>query len=301
MRIYGVVATAQTYLILFAMEGEFIMAKISIMTMVFGGHLDQGQMTDTAMLAALEEMGYTAVEVPFSQLENRIEDYKTALAQTGLKLDCIDGICNFISREPQQREAAVRTLDAAIEAAVQLGCPLVLAAGSNLAGDISPDEGRQMVIDGMHVCMTAANELGITLAIEDFGVAPRLQCCAADCLAVLDAVPGLKFVFDTGNFYFRQEDPLNNLPLFAERICHVHLKDWIKSDKPDIADVAGAALGTGFIPNADLVEKLVRGGYAGDFSVELGAPGDKMEGARRDVATVKGWLERVAMVPPPLQ
>jgi sugar phosphate isomerase/epimerase len=267
------------------------MANISIMTMVFGGHLDRGTMTDAAMLAALEEMGYTAVEVPFRRIENRIEKYKTALAQTGLNLDCIDCICNFISREPQEREAAVRMLDAAIKAAVELRCPIVLAAGSNLSGDIEPDEGRQMIIDGMRACMPAASELGITLAIENFGVAPRLQCCAADCLAVLDAVPGLKFVFDTGNFYFRQEDPLKNLPLFAERICHVHLKDWIKSDKPDIADVAGVALGTGLIPNADLVEKLMRDGYTGDFSIELGAPGDKLKGARRDVATVRSWLE----------
>jgi len=269
------------------------MAKISIMTMVFGGELERGDLTDAGLLAALEATGYDGVELNAGRLlsaASRVDACETYLADSRLEVTCLDVGCNLIGADQAARDEGIAALRAGLELAARLGSPISLAAGSRLSGEISPEDGRRMTADGLEACMAEARELGVTVAIEDFGVAPTLQCAAADCLEILDAVPGLAFVFDTGNFYFAGEDPERNMERLAGRTRHVHLKDWIKSETPQIADVSGAPLGQGIIPNEALVRRFVEAGLVDSFSVELGAPGDRLEAARADLETVRGWL-----------
>lgn len=269
------------------------MAQVSIMTMVFGGLLEKGAITDVDMLRRLDEMGYDGVELHANRIlgaPDRLKEHVSFLKGSKLKVTCMDAGCNFINRDAAKRAEGVRALRNAISIAPTLGCPVILAAGSQLAGDITPQEGRQMTADGLNACMDDARELGVTLAIEDFGVAPTLQCKASDCLEILAAVPGLAFVFDTGNFYFAGEEPVKNLESLANRTRHVHLKDWVKSDKPQIADVAGCALGAGFIPNTAIIKRFLAEGKMTSFSIEMGAPGDPFEGAKNDLETVRKWL-----------
>lgn len=270
------------------------MPKVSIMTMVFGGALADGTVTDTSMLERLERIGLDGLELPSGYLlddPKRGRTYASYLAGSRLRVTCIDGICNFVDEDEKSRARGVDALLAAIELAWEFNCPLVLAAGSGLSGDITPRDGRRMIIDGMQACLHAAQQANVTLAIEDFGMAPTLQCSAKDCLEILEAVPELGFVFDTGNFYFSGEDPLANVALLCDRTCHVHFKDWVKSEKPEFADVAGAPLGMGIIPNQQLVSRFVDLGHIENFSLEVGAPGDKFEAAHKDLNTLRGWLE----------
>ena len=267
--------------------------KISIMTMVFGGALADGTLTDASMLARLEKIGLDGVELPsgcFLDEPKRRKIYATYLAGSRLRVTCIDGICNFIAEDEKSRARGIDALHAAIELAWGFNCPLVLAAGSRLSGDITPRNGRRMIIDGLQACLAAAQHANVTLAIEDFGMEPTLQCSAKDCIEILEAVPELDFVFDTGNFYFRGEDPLANVALLGDRTCHVHFKDWVKSARPEIADVAGAPLGTGIIPNEELVSRFVDLGTVDSFSLEVAAPGDKFEAAHNDLVTLRKWL-----------
>ena len=210
------------------------MAKISIMTMVFGGMLEEGALSDVGMLRALEMMGYDGVELTAGRIQalpDGLAVYRGYLADSRLEAVCLDVGCNLVGEDAAARQAGIDALRAGVELAAALGCPVALGAGSQLSGSISPADGRAMVADGMNACVPEAQAAGVTLAIEDFGVAPRLQCAAADCVAILDAAPGVSFVFDTGNFYFRDEDPLENMALLAARTCHVHLKDWVRSGR----------------------------------------------------------------------
>ena len=269
------------------------MAKISIMTMVFGGLLQKGALNDTDMLQALGDMGYDGVEIPSGRLldpPGRLKTYQDYLAGSPLQVTCIDGSCNFIGPDKAARDAGIEALRAAIDAAVSLGAPLVLAAGSQISGSITPEDGRRMIIEGLHAGLSVARKAGVALAIENFGVAPTLQCAAAHCCEILEAVPGLRFVFDTGNFYFCGEDPIDNITLLSSRTCHLHLKDWVKSEAPQIADVSGAPLGMGLIPNEEIVRRFLHAGQVDCFSVEIEAPGDKIESARKDLGTVRQWL-----------
>ncbi|NIA14758.1 MAG: TIM barrel protein, partial [Nitrospiraceae bacterium] len=170
------------------------MAKISIMTMVFGGMLENGELSDVEMLRALETMGYDGVELTagrIQQLPDGLAVYKAYLADSRLDAPCLDVGCNLVGEDAASRQAGIDALRAGIELAAELGCRVALGAGSRLSGSITPEGGRRMTADGLNACMEEAQAAGVTLAIEDFGVAPRLQCVAADCAAILDAVPGL--------------------------------------------------------------------------------------------------------------
>ena len=274
---------------------------ISVMTMRFSALLEAGALKDTALLDALAGAGFDGIEAPSAHFRGRpqlLDDYQAYLADSSLAVTCIDGGCNFVAVDRAGREgravahrAGVQNLHWAIEVAATLEAPMVLAAGSRLVDGIAPADGRGMIIEGLHACLPSARAAGITLAIEDFGVAPALQCAAADCLEILEAVPDLAFIFDTGNFYFAGEDPLDAWAALSHKARYAHLKDWVKSDTPEIADVAGCPLGAGFIPNHALVRHFVASGAMDTLSIEIGAPGDPLEAARRDLLTLRSWIE----------
>ena len=269
------------------------MPKISVMAFVFGGAFAKGELTDIQMLEALETAGLDGVELPSNRLledSDRLAEYQAYLADSILTVNAIDGMCNFIAADAAGRQQGIDDLRASIDLAASLKCPIVLAAGSRLSGDITPDDGRRMTADGLSACLPMAQDAGITLAIEDFGVAPTLQCSAADCAAVLDMAPGVAYVFDTGNFYFAGEDAADNFDLLAKRTCHVHLKDWVKSDTPAIADVAGCPLGAGLVPNEAVLKRFLAETDVESYSLEVEAPGDKLEATRNDLATVRMWM-----------
>ena len=264
----------------------------SVMTMVFGNDLSRGTLTDTAMLQALEAMGFESVELWSDDLRAtsaRRREYLVYLASSIMRVSCIDAIGNFASSDASVRQTAADSARQAIAQAHTLYCPLVLTAGSRLDEGVTPQEGRAYIIETLNSVAPIARDAGITLAIENFGMDPSLQCSAADCLEVLDGVEGLAFVFDSGNFYFRGEDPLENFAQLAPRTHHVHLKDWVKSATPLIADVAGAPVGKGLIPNQELVRRFIEAGYKGVFSLETYVNGDSLEAVRNDLATLRSW------------
>lgn len=270
------------------------MAKISIMTMAFGEELASGKLDDVAMLALLQDIGFDGVELASRRLMQSPEmqhTYRGNLAESALEVTCLDVLCNFIGTDPATRDKGVEDLLNGIELAQSLGAPLVLAAGSTLEDGISPEDGRKMIAEGLQACIAEAEDAGITLAIEDYGVAPTLQCSSSHCLEILDAVPGLAFVFDTGNFYFCGENPLDAFDGLAGRTVYVHIKDWVRSKRPVLADVAGCQAGEGIIPNDTLIKRFLENGNVDTFSLELTVMKERMAAAERDYATIRNWLE----------
>ena len=257
---------------------------------VFDDVLNAGILSDTEMLDGIAAIGYNGVELPSYRVLKSPETkmtYRRYLNNSPLKVTCIDAIGDFVNHPCE----ASKTVQSAIDLAVQLSAPIVLTAGNRLAPGIVPAEGRRKTIVALAHCITHAQEAGVLLAIENFGIEPALQCAAQDCYEVLQGVPGLRFVFDTGNFYFAGEDPVPNVDVFLKRVCHVHLKDWAKSETPTIADVTGSPLGTGLIPNEQILKLLQHESGIRSYSVEVGhSNGDKLEAARADWRAAKQWL-----------
>ncbi len=155
-----------------------------------------------------------------------------------------------------------------LAAQMRAGC-LVVYTGAR-AGH-THNHARRLVRDALRELCAPAAELRVTLAIE-----PMNPGCAAewtfltdldDTLGMLDAVshPCLRLVFDTYHF-----GHLENVVEMAEKLAPqtalVHLGDC---RVPPEREQNRARLGDGHIPLRDIAAALARGGYDGDYEVEL--------------------------------
>jgi len=130
---------------------------------------------------------------------------------------------------------------------------------------------RRLVRDALKEICSLASDLEVRLAIE-----PMHAGCAAewtflttldDTLALMDKVghPSLQLVFDTYHFGY-QDDVLEQVERLAPRIAVVHLGD---GKEPPQKEQNRCRLGEGNIRLTEIVAALVRGGYDGDYEVEL--------------------------------
>ena len=110
-------------------------------------------------------------------------------------------------------------------------------------------------------------DAGLTLAIEnhqDFGSEELLELCQT-----LGDHVGI--VMDTGNPFSVGEDPVAFARRAAERIRHVHLKDYIAQFTGEGYRLVRCAIGDGCVPFAEILQLLETTGRPLAASIEPGA------------------------------
>ena len=118
---------------------------------------------------------------------------------------------------------------------------------------------------------------GIDVSVEDFDDTGAIINHTASLSRLFCHVPAMRHTFDTGNYPYFYESPLDALYVFIDKITHVHLKD--RSYTPptqnqpagqmaDGAPVYPCANGEGFVPLKDIILRLKAHGYQGYLSVE---------------------------------
>ena len=104
---------------------------------------------------------------------------------------------------------------------------------------------------------------GFEIMVEDYDNA-RSLCYNTERLDSLFALSDdLGLVYDSGNFLFAGEDPMECFEHFRDRIGHVHLKD-----RTSPTNMACVPAGEGCIPIFEIIDRLTRSGYDGWFTVE---------------------------------
>lgn len=165
------------------------------------------------------------------------------------------------------------SLEDAIEAvrlADAMSAPCVVVYTGARAGH-TQNHVRRLVRDALKEVCALAGELDVRLAIE-----PMHEGCAAewtflttldDTLELIDKVahPALGLAFDTYHFGY-QDDVLDRVEELAPRIAVVHLGD---GKEPPHKEQNRSRLGEGIIRLPEIVAALARGGYDGDYEVEL--------------------------------
>lgn len=122
-------------------------------------------------------------------------------------------------------------------------------------------------------------QYGIKVGFENTPADYKPLSSAEDCRYLLDKVPGLGMIFDTGNFRVADTnvDELAAYDLLKDRIIRVHLKDvaigFFKSGETcvDGQKIRAVTTGSGVIPMAELIRRFRDDGYTGAFAVEYAA------------------------------
>lgn len=141
---------------------------------------------------------------------------------------------------------------------------------------MDPEKAMKRMAKKLNKAVSFANKVGITVLMEDFDDKIAPFSTAEGMKYFFDRVENLKCAFDTGNFYYSDEDALEKLPMFKGNIAYVHCKDRSlepKEGEEPKATVSGvdmysAAVGSGIIPIKEIVETLLADGYEGSWAIE---------------------------------
>ena len=132
------------------------------------------------------------------------------------------------------------------------------------------------MIDAMNAICIYAKEKNIITVLENFDDKYAHFSNAVGLKYFLDNVPDLYCTFDTGNFLYSKEDSLDVLPLFLNKIKHVHCKDRsFKRNEFEEAkstidgrDMYSSPVGNGCIKMKEIIETIKQNGYDDYFAIE---------------------------------
>lgn len=117
-----------------------------------------------------------------------------------------------------------------------------------------------------------AREKGVSLTVEDVGAHYAITSYLSQIEWLFNKVDGLKFTFDTGNFYLNGQDVLSAYQLLGDKTVHVHCKDFLLEPSVSSPDFSYAkistAIGKGACPISRLVSFFIEKGYDGFFTTE---------------------------------
>lgn len=218
--------------------------------------------------------GISGVEIENTRLMKEKERIVNALSKAGLSISCMYGFFDF-SHSDSIKEG-IDMVNLADELKIK---KIMLIPGFLKKYEFLPfiykKRVDKMVKDLKNIC-DYAKKKGIMTVLEDFDGKEAPFATSKQLLYFLNHITDLYCAFDTGNFLYSEEDSLEVLPLFIDRIGHVHCKDRTfqkKEGEIPKATVKGremysCAVGKGCIKMKDIVEKILETGYDDYFAIE---------------------------------
>lgn len=137
-----------------------------------------------------------------------------------------------------------------------------------------------LAIGHYRLAVRMGEEFGIKVGFENTPADYKPFCSPEECRVLLDEVPGLGMIFDTGNFRVAdpQADELAAYEQLKDRIIRVHLKDVALGRFQqgeacrDGQKIQAVTTGSGIIPMEDLIRRLKEDDYQGVAAIEYAAP-----------------------------
>ncbi|MBD2870175.1 sugar phosphate isomerase/epimerase [Paenibacillus sp. IB182493] len=245
------------------------------------------------------EAGASGVELLscfWKDKERDIPRIDEALARYGLKVACFCACNNFIAADEREREAQVKEVTDAVDAAVHFGAKVVRVFSGDVHGDsISYEQGLAYVIDGLSRAAEYAERKGVVLCLENHG----LFAGRSDQVnAIIEQVGSnaLRSTFDTGNFLLVGQSPRDAVDELKHFAQHVHVKDFAKAEEGTRGAVIrgltgelflGKIAGEGEVDLAYIFSKLKEAGYGGWLSVEFEGDEEPKLGSLKALAHVE--------------
>lgn len=220
----------------------------------------------------------------YGDLLGRLDEYPMhmhcrMLEDAGIKPQCLIYCRNIAAFDDRQRKANIAMYKEQIDTMEKLNIPLLMAAPS--IGILkSADEikrAQEYLIEGFAELVDYTKGSGVTVAMENQSVHARPDSYIKDIKYILDSVPGLMYILDSGNYWCVGEDVLEAYETFKDKTVNVHCKDWkiipygefIRSNIPPFT---GSPIGVGVLPLKELAKKLKENGYTGNVTLEINSP-----------------------------
>lgn len=234
---------------------------------------------------------------------------RAALEKNGLRLDCLITNVGFFSA-PEKMEEQMR---GALQLAQRFGAStLMVVPGSAMDEKICAKMSRQQMLElavcGYRKAVALAQPYGIRVGFENTPQHFKPLASAQDCLYVLEQVPGLGFIFDTGNVKIlgQQEDVLSFYETVKKHLIRVHLKDVVIGDFArgercmDGRNMKAVVAGSGIADLSGILAKLHADGYDGYMAVEYAAGNAPASGNSVRIGSYCSYIRQCWNSPPVL-
>ena len=200
---------------------------------------------------------------------------KAAADSAGLPFGClaVDG-AHIYEDSPEKRRAQQIKAQRWLNIAEQMGAEQIRIDSGGPSE--MPEEVLDIIVTGYKDLIPRAGEKGIEVVIENHWGASRVP---ENVVQILDAVPGLGLLFDTGNWPEGMRE--TGWSLCAPYARATHIKTYAFDDEGNETTVD--------IPR--VMGYLQEGGYQGSWGIEsVPREGDEIEAARKSVALVRRVL-----------
>ena len=233
--------------------------------------MKQENMTLEEIAEQLTKAGITGSEIEYTQIKGS-EGKKLAesLEKVGLKISSV--YCHFRWEKDIPDENYIDVLKRLKELDVHY---LLAIPGFKKEGQTS-EESALSLVDELRKLCEAAPEYDVKVLMEDFDNTVAAFASSEELKWFLQEIDSLGCAFDTGNFLYCEEDSLEVLPMFIDRIGYVHCKDRSFSpvEGEDFQETIkgrkmySSAVGSGMIHMNEILKQILATGYDGVLAIE---------------------------------
>lgn len=221
-----------------------------------------------AIIELTAETGYKNIDLIWQTIQLvGIDEIKRMLEENGLNLSCI--ICMDVAGN-------IEGTDGMVEACEYLKCrKIMLVPGT-------PTDDKKKLFDLMvrnykKIVDLAARKNIVCVCEDDPNI--KVPCGTREEVdAILNAVPGLRLVYDSANMLPSGDEVVPYYEYFADRTAHIHIKDMAVEDTmPEQYSNPGAdgrfylnaPHGTGIVDFDALFEAIRKHGYNDTLAIEF--------------------------------
>lgn len=214
-----------------------------------------------------------------------------------MPIGCISASNDFATFDADLFQKGVKDILRALSLAEQTGAQVVRIFAGDLKPDLSYEQAKGQIVEGLKRVAEEAEKRKIGLGIENHG---RLAGKALQVKELIEAVQSdyVGSTFDMGNFILVGEDPLHAYKILEGHVLHVHAKDFgpaatavLQGRKYytglDGLKYMGLPPGEGLVPLSKLMEKMKERKYPGWLMVEYEGNEEPSEGTVQALSALK--------------
>jgi sugar phosphate isomerase/epimerase len=255
--------------------------KLGANSVLFGGHDMEAAFRCIAMA------GYDGIEVSAidGMSQHLVLDRWREIAPEVTRLSKEYGLELLAMEQPSQDPAR---MEAAFQAAVETGIPIINCGPGGKAGD---EESFQRTVDSLGRLSAMAERYGVTLCVK-----AHVGACIHDTPSTLRAMemitsPAFGIDMDPSHIHRAGENPVEAIAAVVSRVKHVHIRDC-KGRQQGPGSPELQANGRGDIDLVGYIRVLYEHGYAGplDFEV-IGAKGYDLMQCAVIAAEARGHMQ----------
>lgn len=227
---------------------------------------------------------------------------QAALGEAQLPCPIFSVAQNFAKSTPEEREFELGKVKFGVDEAVRYGAEVVRVFAGDVHGDLTFDQARSWIVEGLSSAAIYAHAHGVKLALENHG---KLAGRGDQVRSILDDVRAASGVDalganpDTGNFLLVNQPSHEAIRQVATRAAMVHFKDFAFApdghqgfayEALDGTKYVGTAVGEGIVDLGSCVQALKDAGFDGWLSVEYEGEEDPRTAVPRSIENARRYL-----------